>query len=879
MTALEKNTSEKKMSPMLVQYLEYKDKYPDALLFFQVGDFYETFFDDAITSADVLNITLTSRDKNSPEPIPMAGMPQAVIDTYIDRLVAQGHSVAIVSQAGPVHPGKMVKRKLDRIITPGIRILGSNDSGETSVTAVVFIDSPENCAIAFSDVQSGLISVREGCELNNLFSELSKISPTELILPNRIDTKTVDRRTAWVRELARLIDPKALKFRHPSRELENFSPKRFEDLSGYMTLSPCGRKAVALLVEYIDETTVDARIKLNQVSTESYKGLVSIDARTRDNLDLIKNSRHGGKSGSLFGYLDETSSPLGRRLLRSRILTPANDLTEIKRRLDAVQEFLSSSSERKVLRDTLRHVPDLERIATRIELNVASPAELGSLRDGLLALISNQKIIIELIQLVNSPLEALARELTAPKELIEILNRALVENPPHALKAGEIFRKGYNQELDKYRLTKTEGKNWISELEAREKKATGITSLKVKSNNVIGYYIDVTKANLAKVPASYIRKGQTTNSERFITEELKQLESDVSGAEFKQIELEQNLFKELREELKVYSANLRKLAKAVAEVDVFQTLAEIAERDNLVRPKIEASRSLIIKSGKHPILAKTLEHEFIPNDLELHEHGPRALIVTGPNMGGKSTYLRQAALISIMAQLGSFVPVQSATLGLVDKVFARLGASDDLTEGESTFMVEMRETSYILSNATEKSLILIDEIGRGTATRDGFVIARSVLEWVMEKIQCRMLFATHFHELTELEAAYAELKNVSVRSLEKANQVVFTHEMCAGAANNSYGIEVADLAGLPKQLVARSRKILKSIISNIKAGDKNQLEMFKSDSSVFETDSEIVELSPKLAEIETELKEIEPNSITPIEALAIIDRLHRKVKS
>ncbi|MCB0318727.1 MAG: DNA mismatch repair protein MutS, partial [Bdellovibrionales bacterium] len=467
--------------------------------------------------------------------------------------------------------------------------------------------------------------------------------------------------------------------------------------------------------------------------------------------------------------------------------------------------------------------------------------------------------------------------ISAPNELIEMLDRALVEDPPFALKEGGIFRSGYNSELDSFRNTKIKGKDWLLELELKEREKTGISSLKIKSNNIIGYFIEVTKANLKKVPESYLRKQQTTNSERFITEELKQLETSILTAESKLVELEQGLFRELREELKAHTKTLRSVAQAVAELDLYQTFAEIAERDNLIKPQLNSSIDLKIKAGRHPIIAKTLEHEFIPNDIELSLSNPLSLLVTGPNMGGKSTFLRQNALIVIMSQLGSFVPAASASLGLVDKVFARLGAADDLTEGESTFMVEMRETSFILANATEKSLILIDEIGRGTATRDGLAIARSVLEWVIEKIKCRSLFATHFHELTELDKTYASLENISVKSLEQGTKVVFTHEMVRGAANNSYGIEVADLAGLPRLLIKRSRKILKSIVSVSNTNEINQLEMFDSNHGAFESEEELPQTKEELLEIEQDLKNIDPSQMTPIEALLMLDKLQKKL--
>jgi DNA mismatch repair protein MutS len=862
---------------MLTQYLDYKSRCVDALLFFQVGDFYETFFEDALTVSRALNLTLTSRDKNNAEPVPMCGVPIAVIDTYVDRLVAQGFSAALVSQGEIVAGQKgMVPRKLDRIVTPGIKVLSGAETNRTeAAVAAVFLTSENEAAIALSDVQSGKILVRDGLTIATMLDELSRLSPSEVVLPIFQDQTKLDGRISWIKTFKLMLPGVSIKYRSlPSHDSLN---RDLAAISGYSAVAATARKAVRLLITYTDETTVEQRLTFTEIITAAPETTVGIDATTRKALELVRTARSETVSGSLLGFMDRTVTSCGARLIRRWILAPSTDIKVIAARHDAVSWLLSFDDLRSQVRDLLKLIIDFERVGARCDLGIVTPRELEALRESLDKLLSIKQVF-------NSPdfeappglLLELLSKLNISPQLLKLLNETLEPNPTFSINDGGVIRVGFSEELDRLRELRQNGKNWIAQLETKERERSGIGSLKIRYNNVIGYYFELTKSNLSRIPDHFIRRQATVSGERFTTEELKALEQDVMSAQGKQIALEKQIFDELRAKLKPFADELRALAVIVASIDVLNCLADLAQSEDLRLPQMDESADLVIERGRHPVLAQMIQQDFVANDIDLN-HSSNFLVITGPNMGGKSTYLRQAALIVIMAQIGSFVPAKFARIGIVDRIFARIGASDDLTEGESTFMVEMREASAIIGHATNRSLVLIDEIGRGTATADGLSIAQAILEWIITKIKCRTLFATHFHELTSIDQLYPAISNVSVGSVDRDGEVVFTHEIKDGPASKSYGIEVAKLAGLPVGLLSRARQLqqenadTKEQAGNA-AGPARQLSFFDPSREVIK-EPEDYALLKGLAK---SVQELDLNETTPIEALNFLHGLKSK---
>ena len=793
---------------MMQRYLEYKEQYPDALLFFQVGDFYELFFDDAVVVAKTLNLTLTSRDKNAPNPIPMCGVPLSVLDGYIDRLLPMGHSIAVVTQTGS---GSGVDRALERFITPAMRLFTSvsSDSSESVLAAVALEPDSRSGAIACTDPQTGVVRVKDSLEVPTLAKELANISAREVILPRSSFGDKVDRRSSWVRSIEGLTGPHAVKFRTEVGAATDLAVPLSESARAeFHALSPTGKRAVRLLLSYLDEVSIGNAIPIRELTPIRNLGCVIIDAATRKNLELVQNTKDGSSVGTLFGFLNSTATPGGARLLRSWILAPLDSRIEITARQDAVRDLTSQTS---VIASALSGLSDLERLAARVELKVASPKDVGAIRDTLERL----PVLCQVLNTCEAPLlGALATQLVPPEGVLEHLKKGLVDSPPHGTNDGGVIRDGYDEELHAIRATRSQADEWRASFEARERAATGITNLKVKSNNIIGYFLEIPTSQASKAPQHYRRRQSTANADRFTTPELKTHEDAVVTAVDRQVRREQLLFTALRDSLIPVVGELRRIASAMATVDVLAALAVTAQKHAWVRPEVRDDVTLSIRKGRHPIVAALLDGSFIPNSVECSEDGGRCFIVTGPNMGGKSTYLRQTALIVILAQIGSYVPAERAVVGLVDRIFARLGASDDLHEGESTFMVEMREASHIVSHASPRSLVLIDELGRGTATTDGQSLAQAILEHLALTVECRTLFATHYHEITALAGSSPKIKNLSVGSVEDGDRVVFTHEIQEGPAPRSYGIEVAKLSGLPNFVIERASEILSGLAGN-----------------------------------------------------------------
>ncbi len=879
------------LPPMLRHYCSLKEKYPDCLLLFQVGDFYELFFEDAVTVSRVLNLTLTSRDRKNPDPIPMCGVPLTVVDSYAERLIDAGYSVAIVSQAdGPVKSGVAVDRYLERIITPGVRLLASAKQGSAEdIVAAVFPVSENAFSIASSNVLSGNIEVLEDVARGDLTGELQRVSAAEIVLPSMWGTRKVDRRLQWVKDMAEQIGEARVKYRAEAAPGSSIDTS-LSQIVNYGSLSAGARHAVRLLVQFVDETTVGLGVRFKDVRLRIFDDLVNIDATTRDSLELLRNSRDLSKTHSLYGILDRTVYAGGSRLLQRWIAAPLRKPEAVEERLSSVRLFVRQAGKRADFREVLRFFPDFERIAPRIELSVVTPGELASLRDAFAALPRLKDILGKCAASGSDgsgrQIKALCDELAVPGEFVELVTEALVERPAPSFNEGEIIRESFSAELDGLRGLRKHGREWISSLEQGEREKTGIQSLKLRFNQAFGFFIEITKANLHKVPSHYIRKQTTVNGERFTTEALREREQEILSAESREIRLQKDLFNELRRQVCPFSEAVRNTGAVLSTLDVLAALAEVAEAEGYIEPEILDSCELTIQEGRHPVLAKLLGPEFVANSLGLIESEASCAVLTGPNMGGKSTFLRQNALLVVMAQIGSFVPARRARIGVVDRVFSRIGATDHMVEGDSTFMVEMREAAAIIKNASERSLVIIDEIGRGTATADGLALAQSILEWLVLRIKCRTLFATHFHELTILEELYSGVKNISVGSVEKEGKLIFTHHIRDGAASKSYGIEVARLAGLPAPVIRRAKEVLRSRQKSEGQSEKPVQQSLFDASLYLEREEEMEQVSSgqdvsplqgRLSVLLERIIEADVSRMTPIEALNFLDAVRSEL--
>lgn len=882
------NGKGEQLPPMLRQYKELKEKYSDCLLLFQVGDFYELFFEDAVTVSRTLNLTLTTRDRKNPDPVPMCGVPIAVVDTYAERLIDAGYSVAIVSQAeGPVKAGVAVTRFLERIITPGIRLLGSgkNEASDELVAALGGF-SEGSVAIAASNVQSGTIKVIEEVGISHLVPELERMGAIEVILPVALGGKKIDRRLQWVRELCERFGQNRVKFRRESLPGAPYD-EMLAPIVNYQALSQAARKAVRLLAQFVDETTVGLGVAFHSIDVSRDEDILAINAVTRDSLELVKSTRDQGKEYTLYGTLDATVTQEGSRMLRRWICFPSRSLETIRGRLASVRTLVKAGRSREEIRQILKFFPDGERIAARTALQVVSPLELASLRDSL-ERIPDLKILLS--KVAEGGVDGSGRQLAeleagllCPEVLLSRLKLSLADSPSGNFNEGEIIRPGFNEELDRLRDLRRNGRSWIAALEQEEREKTGIASLKLRFNQAFGFFIEVTKANLHKVPPHYIRKQTTVNGERFTTEQLREREQEILSAESREVRLQKDLFNQLRRDMSVHAGEIRSIGEIVATIDVLSALSEVAEKEGYSEPEVLETMELSIQEGKHPVLARLLGPDFVPNTIGFQEEGARCIVLTGPNMGGKSTFLRQNALIVIMAQIGSFVPARRARIGIVDRIFSRIGASDNMIEGDSTFMVEMREAAAIVRNATERSMVIIDEIGRGTATADGLALAQSILEWLVLKPACRTLFATHFHELTLLEEFHPSVRNLSVGSMEKDGDLIFTHHIREGAASRSYGVEVAKLAGLPSGIIKRAKGILQARQKEpMESREPLQQSLF--DAPVFleesdENDHGLLKENSSLRELAARILASDINQMTPLDALRLLSELREEAAS
>lgn len=831
------------------QYLEIKARYPDCVLFFRMGDFYEMFFEDALLASQILEIALTTRDKGKEDPVPMCGVPWRSAGPYIARLLEHGHKVALCEQVEDPRQAKgIVKREVIRVITPGMVVEEENLPEGANNYLMALYPEGGKVAMALFDLSTGEFRGSVFDDEGLLWAEVKRNAPREVLLPEGEER--------WKKALEAGLGGVLVNL----LQQQDFEP-------GEQPLLPEGlpeglRKAGAAILGYVRDTQRMAPSHIQPLAPYRAEQFLVLDETTQRNLELFESPRGGT---SLFQVLDRTVTSMGRRKLRQWLSYPLREIEAIRRRQEAVGELKDRPLEREALREALRGLVDLERLCARLALGRATPRDLGALRELLKALPGLRKSL----EPFEAPLlREIALEVVPPEGMADLLERALVDDPPSAATEGGIIREGYHPELDELRGLSRDGKAWIARLEARERQRTGIQSLKVGYNQVFGYYIEVTKANLHLVPSDYIRKQTLTNAERFVTPELKEYESKVLGAEERIKGLEYDLFCRLRGEAGARIRELQRVAAALAQLDCLAALAEVASRNHYGRPALDDGDAIEIREGRHPVIEKRAAEPFVPNDTLVNSSDHQILIITGPNMAGKSTYIRQVALIVIMAQMGSFVPAREARIGIVDRIFTRVGASDDISRGESTFMVEMKETATILREATPKSLVILDEIGRGTSTYDGLSIAWAVAEHLHDRTRCRTLFATHYHELTELASTRPRVKNYHIAVKEYRGEVVFLRELRPGGISRSYGIQVAKLAGLPEEVIERAREVLIELerrgrdeggrpgFASKKAPGPFQLHLF----------------APKPSKVLQELKKIDPDRLTPLEALKVLYR-------
>lgn len=838
-----------KNTPMMEQYIKIKKNYSDAFLFYRVGDFYELFNDDAIKGAKLLELTLTSRNKNSSNNIPMCGVPYHSVQNYINVLVDKGYKVAICDQVeNPAEAQGTVKREVTQVITPGIRI--NNKSDENNYISVL-LKKNGFYGFAYSDISTGEIYSTHLESFEEVLDEINSIQTKELVLDESIDSKDL----ILLKKIGVLIS----KY-DDNKEIDEFEfTKLVSNISNNLE-----KDAILLLIAYMQNTQKRSLSYLQSPVSYIPNNFLRMDRYARKNLELIVNNTTNKHSGTLLWIINETKTAMGGRLLKQWLERPLLSEEKILNRQNIVQEFIDNYFERANLQDSLEGVYDLERLVSKVSFGNANAKDLIQLKNSLKQV---PKIVYSISNLNSKYFSKLISEICNVDDLVEMIESSIIDDPPLSITEGNIIKDGFSDSLDEYRNIINNNQQWIANLEAKERKLTGIKKLKIGYNKVFGYYIEVSKNNIDKVPTErYIRKQTLTNSERFSTVDLKERESKILEAESKTVALEYDLFNEIRNKLKNSTEKLQKIAKSIAELDVLQSFANVSEKFNFTRPIINNDHNINIIDGRHPVVERVIGREnYVPNDILLSKNNNIQLI-TGPNMSGKSTYMRQLALIVILTQIGCFVPAKEASLPIFDQIFTRIGAADDLVSGNSTFMVEMQEANDALRNATENSLIIFDEIGRGTATYDGMALAQSIIEYIHNNIHAKTLFSTHYHELTLLEKKLPELVNVHVGAIEKNGELIFLHKVKNGSVDKSYGIHVAKLAGLPNDLLQRAKDILQILEQEDHQKvneDSKQLTLFDSGDS----NSQILR----------ELKKIDLMNITPLELMNKIDKLKRKI--
>ena len=851
------------LTPMMKQYMEVKNQYKDCLLLYRLGDFYELFFDDAITASRELEITLTGKDCGLKERAPMCGVPYHAVQNYVAKLIEKGYKVAIGEQLeDPALAKGIVKRDVIRVITPGT-VIESNilDEKKNNYLASIF-RSGANFGIAYSDVSTGEFYTTEFADKNNfpkVLNELGRFEPAEIVVNSEMFNDKFE------------VDSISKKFKTyiTNRDEEDEVP----ELEGMAKLAkiPYAENATRLLFNYIKETQKIELKHINKINVYNASNYMTLDNIARKNLELTETLRDKNKKGSLLWVLDKTSTSMGGRNLRRWIEKPLMDIGDIHKRLQAVKELKENVILRSDISETLKKVYDIERLTGKIAYGSVNARDMISLKTSLMQLPALKELMKDRS---SDLLKELYDELDVLEDVAKLIEDAIVDDPPVSVKEGGIIKSTYDEEVNKLRTASTEGKNWVIAIESKEREATGIKNLKVGYNKVFGYYLEVSKSFVNMVPDRFIRKQTLSTGERYITDELKEIESTILGAQDKVVNLEYEIFTKIREKIATQIERLQMSSNAVATIDTLCSFAEVADVNLYVMPEVDESNDIIIKDGRHPVVERLIDSgSFVPNDTFLNTIEDRINIITGPNMAGKSTYMRQVAQIVLMAQIGSFVPASSAKIGIVDRIFTRVGASDDLSTGQSTFMVEMNEVANIVLNATPRSLLILDEIGRGTSTFDGLSIAWAVVEYISktEKIGARTLFATHYHELTELEDKLDGVKNYCIAVKEKGEDVIFLRKIIRGGADESYGIYVAKLAGIPNVIIKRANEIL----NGLKEGSYaiSQVRENKNIKNVSQVDF----YNYKLGEIENELQKIDVNELTPIDALNILVKMKSKL--
>ncbi len=877
------------LTPMMKQYMQTKEEYKDCILFYRLGDFYEMFFDDALTASKELEITLTGKNCGLEERAPMCGIPYHAVDSYLNRLVSKGYKVAICEQVEDPKTAKgIVKREVIRVVTPGTNLdtQGLDETKNNYIMCIVYM--ADRYGLSVADVTTGEYLVTELDSQTKLLDELYKFMPSEIVCNEAFYMSGMDLDDLKNRLHMAIYSLEAWYFDDAlCRETlqEHFKVASLEGIG--LSDCECGMIASGALLKYLEETQKNSLSHMSRLTRYATGNYMVLDSATRRNLELVETLREKQKRGSLLWVLDKTKTAMGARTLRKYVEQPLIDKESIVKRLDAVAELKDNAICREEIREYLNPVYDLERLVGKITYQSANPRDLIAFQSSL-SMLPSVKYILK--DMESDLLKEIYEELDPLEELCDLVGRAIQEEPPLAMKEGGIIKDGYNDEVDRLRKAKSEGKNWLADLETREREKTGIKNLRIRYNKVFGYYLEVTNSFKELVPDYYTRKQTLANAERYIIPELKELEDTILGAEDKLCALEYELYCEVRNTIAAELTRIQRTAKAVAKLDVIASLALVAERNNYVRPKINEKGVIDIRDGRHPVVEKMIPNDmFIANDTYLDDKKQRISIITGPNMAGKSTYMRQAALIVLMAQLGSFVPASSANIGLVDRIFTRVGASDDLASGQSTFMVEMNEVANILRNATNKSLLILDEIGRGTSTFDGLSIAWAVVEYISNSklLGAKTLFATHYHELTELEGKISNVNNYCIAVKEKGDDIVFLRKIVKGGADKSYGIQVAKLAGVPDPVINRAKEIVEELVTADITGKVKDIAVQGSETKkkpqkkLDEVDLTQFSLfdTVKDDDVLNELKELDISHMTPMDAMNKLYQLQNKLRN
>ena len=877
------------LTPMMQQYLETKKAYQDCILFYRLGDFYEMFFEDALTASRELEITLTGKSCGQEERAPMCGVPYHAVDSYLNKLVSKGYKVAICEQVeDPKNARGIVKREVIRVVTPGtnLNLQALDDSKNNYLLCVAYF--PGKIGMSVADVTTGDYYLTEVEDIRKLQDEINKYAPSEVICNEPFFVSGYD-----IEELKTRLQVSVYSLQ-PYYFDENGCKKTLMKHFHVNTLKglgvedfPVGLTAAGALMQYLYETQKTSLTHITHIYPYLSSRYMLLDSSTRRNLELAETLREKQKKGSLLGVLDRTKTAMGGRLLRKYIEQPLIDKERVEKRLDAVEALNKRSVDREEMREYLQAVYDLERLLGRVRYKSANPRDLIALKNSLAMLPSLRTVLTDF----EAPLLAEILEHMDPlQDIYKLIDDAIMEEPPIAVKEGGIIKEGFNDSVDALKKAKTDGKKWLAELEETDRERTGIKNLRIKYNKVFGYYFEVTNSYKGQVPEDYVRKQTLANAERYTTPRLKELEDTILNAEDKLFGLEYDLFCEIREAIAGEVERIQKTARAVARLDVFTSLAAVAEQNHYVRPSLNEKGVIDIKEGRHPVVEQMIDNDmFIANDTHLDDKKHCIAVITGPNMAGKSTYMRQVALIVLMTQIGSFVPAKKADIGIVDRIFTRVGASDDLASGQSTFMVEMNEVANILRNATPNSLLVLDEIGRGTSTFDGLSIAWAVIEHISNRriLGAKTLFATHYHELTELEGKMDNVNNYCIAVKEKGDDIVFLRKIVRGGADKSYGIQVAKLAGVPDMVIDRAKEIVEQLSDNDITGKVQSIEVNRGRGEAKKTvrydevDLEQISLFDTVRDEDVikELTEIDVGNLTPVDALNTLYRLQNRLKN